>query len=416
MIRKLRARFIGMTMVTLFVVLSVIMAAINITNYLTYINSADDTLELIAENKGKIPENEGNKPGKEDKKPLPERNERPGDMSPEMPYETRYFSVLYNNDGKKVHHNTEHIAAVDENTATEIADEVLQKEKTRGNYGNYRYLVTVSDKGTAITFLDCTKARQSFNTFLFISILITVVGLITVFILMYFLSKRIIRPFVESQEKQKRFIADAGHEIKTPVTIIDADTEVLRLEMGDNEWLDDIRRQTKRMGSLTDDLVFLSRIDDNLTLTFGQVNISDIAQETLENFGSLAKIKGITIESEIEKDVIIHADKKSVERLLSVLLDNAVKYSPEQDVISASLKKQSKNILVTVENTAMNLDKKDVVRVFDRFYRADKSRNDGVKGYGLGLSMARAIVEAHKGKISASLTKSRFKISVTLPI
>ena len=264
--------------------------------------------------------------------------------------------------------------------------------------------------------MDCTKARQSFNTFLFISILITVVGLITVFILMYFLSKRIIRPFVESQEKQKRFIADAGHEIKTPVTIIDADTEVLRLEMGDNEWLDDIRRQTKRMGSLTDDLVFLSRIDDNLTLTFGQVNISDIAQETLENFGSLAKIKGITIESEIEKDVIIHADKKSVERLLSVLLDNAVKYSPEQDVISASLKKQSKNILVTVENTAMNLDKKDVVRVFDRFYRADKSRNDGVKGYGLGLSMARAIVEAHKGKISASLTKSRFKISVTLPI
>ncbi len=409
MIRKIRTRFITMSMITLFVMLTVIMTAINLLNYMSFANSSDETLEIIAENKGRIPDGKD----KGDKKSKPEKKE---DISPETPYETRYFSVIYNKDGKTVHYNTEHIAAVDGDAAKKYADDVLRQGEIKGSYGVYRYLVTESDKGTAVTFLDCEKALDSVRTFFVISILISLAGLLAVFVLIYFLSKRIIRPFIEGQEKQKRFIADAGHEIKTPVTIIDADAEVLRLEMGDNEWIDDIKRQTKRMGSLTDDLIFLSRIDDNPTLTLCEVDLSRTVKETIEDFGTIAKIKNIDLNFEAQENVVIRADERAVQRLMSALVDNAVKYSPENDTVTATLKTQPKTAVITIENTAPNLERSDVARIFDRFYRADKSRNNEVSGYGLGLSMAKAIVESHKGKISASLTRSRFKITVTLPI
>ena len=334
-------------------------------------------------------------------------------MSPEMPYETRYFSVVLNDSGEAVSVDTGRIAAVDTGTAVEYAQDIWQTGTEQGFLYAYRYFVQNSSSGVRVIFLDCGRSLQTFRNFLLSSLAVSVAGLIAVFLLLILLSARIVKPVSESYEKQKRFITNAGHEIKTPLTIIDADAEILEMDCGENEWIRDIRAQTKRLASLTNDLIFLSRMEEGTShLQMLNLPFSDIVAETANSFQALAKTQQKTFRTNIAPMLTVCGDEKSLRQLVSILLDNAVKYTEINGKIDLALEKQGHQLRLSVTNTSGPMRREDLGRIFDRFYRLDESRNSQTGGYGIGLSIAQAIVNAHRGKITAS-SSDGYSLTIT---
>ena len=207
----------------------------------------------------------------------------------------------------------------------------------------------------------------------------------------------------ESYEKQKRFITDAGHELKTPLTIIDADAEILEMDLGENEWVRDIQGQVKRLTGLTRDLIYLSRMDEEQSRPqLVEFPLSDLVRETAQPFQTLAKTQGKSLDLRVQPDLSLQGDEKALGHLVTILLDNALKYSPAGSGISLSLERQGKYARLTVANPTDSPLPGDLNQLFERFYRADPSRNSQTGGHGLGLSIAQAIVSAHKGKLTAA--------------
>lgn len=269
-------------------------------------------------------------------------------------------------------------------------------------WGEYRYLRSEEDGNIRIIFLDCGRSLTNLRTMLFASILVSLLGLAAVLLLLILFSRRIVRPLAESYEKQRRFITDAGHELKTPLTIIGADTDLAEMELGENEWLADIRRQAERLTGLTNDLIYLSRMEEEQPkLSLIEFPLSDVAEETAQSFLAPARTQGKTLSLAIEPMLSFYGEEKSIRQLLSILLDNALKYSPEGGEISLSVRKQNRSVVLTVSNPSVRpLEKGEQAQLFDRFYRGDPSRS-GEGGYGLGLSIAAGIAAAHRGKIRA---------------
>ena len=395
MIKKLRFKFVLAAMLSLFAVLFVIIGAVNVLNYQSIVSDADSTLYLLEQNDGKFPVR--------DKRPFeqmaPNGNTH---ASPELPYQSRFFSVVIDKSGGVVSADTEKIAAVDYDTAVSYAKRVVLSKRENGFMGRYRYLLSNIGENYRVIFLDCTKDLDTFSTFLLSSIAISFLGLLAVFVLIFLLSGRIVRPFSESYEKQKRFITDAGHEIKTPITIIDADAEVLEGEIGESEWLSDIKTQTRRLAELTNNLIYLSRMQEgNDRIQSIDFPISDLVRETALSFNSRALTEQKNLSVFTEPMLSYKGDEKAIAQLVSILVDNAVKYSDAESEIYVSLRKNGKNLDLSVYNRASGVETQNLDRLFDRFYRDDPSRNSKTGGHGIGLSIAKAISEAHKGKIVA---------------
>ena len=436
MIKKLRVKFIAVAMISVMVVLTIILGTINVLNYRGVVEDADNILQILADNGGKFPEQkspgedseaagkaaDGHNPAagnesdnlsdsgvQQEQFDLEGKKEPPADnpgknrtMSPELPFESRYFIVTLDSDGNVTDTDTGKIAAVDTDTAEEYAEKVWEHTKTHGFLSSYRYIKTEEDGSTQIIFLDCTRSMNTFEAFLATSLVVAVAGMAAFLILVIVLSKKIVRPVSEAYEKQKRFITDAGHEIKTPLTVIDADTEVLEMEWGENEWLSDIRKQTVKLKDLTNSLIYLSKMEESReSVQKIDFPISDMVEETAGSFEALAVTQNKTFDLEVEPMLTYCGEEKSIQRLVSILLDNALKYSPEGGKISVKFGKVGKNLQLSVYNTAEHVDQKNISHMFDRFYRFDESRNSETGGYGIGLSIARAIVESHKGKITA---------------
>lgn len=411
MIRKLRIKLIIASMVSLLAVLLVIMSAVNLVYYGQVIQEADSTLALLAANDGFFPKSNHEFPpdGK-----FPKREPH---LSPELPYETRYFFVTLAEDGSARSVNTGKIAAVDTADAIAYAQSVWAQGKTQGFADQYRFLVDTSSSEPLILFLDCSRGLANFKTLLLSCIGVSFVGSLLVLLLLIFLSGRIVRPFLENYEKQKQFITDAGHELKTPLTILNADAEILAMDYGENEWVSDIQTQTKRLADLTNDLILLSRMEEEQTqLQMLELPLSDIAEETITPFQAVARTQGKALELHIQPMLSLRGDEKSLRKLFSILLDNAVKYSVPQSTISCTLEKQKNCIRLSVWNAVDHITKAQTEHLFNRFYRTDQSRNSQTGGYGLGLSIALAIVTAHKGKITATTTdEASLLITATFP-
>ncbi len=391
MIRTLQRKFITVAMVAVIIVLSCIMGIINILNYMNVNSSADAKLDLIAENRGQFPE--------EDDIRKIEPHER---ISPESPFDTRYFTVSLDNDGNVLWAETKNIAAIDDETAVEYATALFAEGETEGFVGIYKYRAVENDDGTMYIFLDCERELTNFRSFLMISITASTIGVAAVLILVVMFSKAIVRPVAESYEKQKRFITDASHEIKTPLTIIDANTEVLEMENGESEWTASIKNQVKRLTGLTEKLVFLTRMDEPSTvLEMNKFSLSDVILETAKDFEPIAVAKNKKFDIDIESDVTYSGNKETIRQLVSLLLDNAMKYSSAEGGIRLNFKTSERNKKLTVCNTVDEIEKGDLNILFDRFYRGDPSRSSEISGFGIGLSAAQSIVAAHKGKISA---------------
>ncbi|MCC8140370.1 MAG: HAMP domain-containing histidine kinase [Lachnospiraceae bacterium] len=423
MIKKLRIKLVAASMLSLLIVLAVIMGIVGMLNYREIVEDADSTLAILAANEGSFPG------GAET---LPEKNGQDGadgaappenaprgkrQVSPELPYESRYFSVLLDSDGNVLSTDMKRIAAVDEDTAIVYANSIFTSGKERGFVSAYRYVLVTSDEGTRVIFLDCGRSLDTFRNFAVTGVGVAAAGLLAVFLLMIVLSGRIVKPFSESYEKQKRFITDAGHELKTPLTIINADTEILGMDFGDNEWLDDIRSQTGRLTELTNSLILLSRMEEEQAqYQMIEFPLSDVVEESAHSFRNLALTQQKTLSSEIQPMISFCGDENSIRRLVGILLDNAVKYCTEQGEIRLTLEKQKNAVRLSVYNTSEPVSEEQLAHLFDRFYRTDSSRNSRTGGYGLGLSIAAAIVRVHKGKIWAATEDGRsLIITVTLP-
>lgn len=408
MIRKLKIKFIALALTALFVLLAATVTGMNLLNYTAVVDEADTTLFLLSQNQGTFPDYYG---GPTDWLP-------PG-MSPEAPYEARYFSVVVSNSGDVICAETSRIFAIDSETASQYAKNVAQKNSSHGFLGDYRYISTSEVIGIRITFLDCGRELDLYRDFVAFSIGMSLLGYAITAVAVCFFAGKFIRPVSESYEKQKRFITDAGHEIKTPLTIISANVDVLKMDMGENECLEDIGKQTKRLAGLTNDLVYLARMEESQdSLQMVEFPISEIILDTTASFQTLAQTQDKELSYQVQPMLAMRGNDKAISQLVSILLDNALKYSPKGSCVLLSLERQGRKLILTVSNCAVTpLTEENLRHVFDRFYRADPSRNSETGGHGIGLSMAHAIVAAHDGKISARSPDGKsFHITVTFPV
>ncbi len=413
MINKLRKRVIIYTVGAVTLVLILLMSVINIANYVDKDRRAEEILYYLAENGGDFPKHmkpdfKGGEtpPGWEEGERPPVIEEdgfhSPRDMTEETPFETRFFSLTLKEDGTIKTINTGKIAAVSSSEAAEMANRAVAKGKTTGYDGKYKYLIYDNDGETIYVFLDCTRDLASVDSFLRISILVSLISLMAIALLVVLLAPRMIRPIAESYSKQKEFITNAGHELKTPMTVIKSCTEVIEMQSGETKWTEGIKEQVKKLSDLTTHMVALAKMDEGTgNLPLEEVDLSKLVNDTIEGFCLEAELQNRVIEKDIEDGIIIKGNTTLLSELISILADNALKYGNQDKPIRFSLSKTGKKIILTEENYAEGLTVGDQDRFFDRFYRGDTSHNSEVTGSGIGLSMARSIVEAHGGTITA---------------
>lgn len=414
--RRLRRKFILVAMGAVTVVLTLIIAGINIVNYSHVCKMADARLDYILTGKGSIDwEDEsrtdsGN--GGDTSTGMVADGDRAGarvghfeGMTAESPFDTRYFTVTLV-EGQVVDVNTARIAAVGAKRAVRIAMGLDSKGLTSGFSGNYRYTTTAQGEKTTYVFVDCSRELASFHSFLNASVAISCIGWLAVLAIVTVASGAVIRPMVESYSKQKRFITDASHEIKTPLAVIDAANEVQEIESGESEWTQSIHEQVARLTALTERLVFLARMDEGSAgFTMASIDLSEAVDKAAAPFESVAVSRGKRLSMSVATGVRAHADAAAVTQVVELLLDNATRYASEGSVIELSLRAVSRgagkgSAELVVSNAVDELPEGDLDRLFDRFYRADVSRSSKTGGSGVGLSVVRAIAEAHGGSAS----------------
>ncbi|MBQ7639216.1 MAG: HAMP domain-containing histidine kinase [Clostridia bacterium] len=412
MINRLKRKFILIATVFMLLLMAALLAIMNTVNYKAVTTESDEILDVLSQPETSflfdmLP------PGMEGVRDFVRRG-----MSPEVPYESRFFIVTVSDEGEIIQSDLSRIISVDDASVDYYVERALSGNAERGFIGEFRYAKTAYGSGTRIIFLDCGRKLDSFRSFLRTSLTVGAFGCVTVFIAFVLAAGKIVAPIAESYEKQKRFISDAGHEIKTPLTIINANVDLLELD-GDSEELTEIRKQTERMTKLTNDLVMLSKMEEQgHTLQKVELPLSDLVNETGAAFRAPAVSKGIDLEINVEPGVTAKASPDAIRQMLSILLENAVKYTPEGGNISLEMKRNKKSAVITVRNTSVDsVDEKALQHVFDRFYRTDASRNSQTGGHGIGLSIAKAIADAHEGEISASTTDGHdFRVTATLPL
>lgn len=410
--RRLRRKFILVAMGAVTVVLTLIIAGINIVNYSHVCKMADARLDYILAGKDGIDWGD-------ESKAEPANGKDAGDsqagvrirhfegMTAESPFDTRYFTVTIDA-GQVTDVNTARIAAVGAKRAASIAAKLHSKGWVSGFSGNYRYTTDVQDDETTYVFVDCSRELASFYSFLSASVAISCIGWLAVLAIVAGASGAVIRPMVESYSKQKRFITDASHEIKTPLAVIDAANEVQEIESGESEWTQSIHEQVARLTALTERLVFLARMDEGSAgFTMTSIDLSEAVDKAAAPFESVAVSRGKRLSMSVATGVRAHADAAAVTQVVELLLDNATRYASEGSVIELSLRAVSRgagkgSAELVVSNAVDELPEGDLDRLFDRFYRADVSRSSKTGGSGVGLSVVRAIAEAHGGSATVS--------------
>ena len=398
MIYRLQRKFILICTVSVLTVIALVFGVILVLN----ISSMNRNMDILAD---RVSEGGGRFPGSMAEKPQPDKMPPPNAqdfefITPETPFSTRHFTVFFDKQGEVARTNTESIYSITDEVATEYAENVLNDGDERGWISNYRYKVFWTEMGRGVVFVDGSMSRSSLMQSMTIAGLVLLGCAALVLMLIFLLSKKAVKPIAESYEKQKQFITDANHELKTPLTLILANIDIAEAELGKNEWLDDIRSEGHRMTELVDQLVALSRMDEEgQPLNITEVAFGDLVADTVAEFESLAKERGKAITASVDKEISYLGDEALLHRLVGILMDNAIKYCDQDGDISVTLRR-GRRVMLTVENTYAAVDELELNRLFDRFYRADKARKF-TGGYGVGLSMAKAIVEKHKGEISA---------------
>lgn len=397
MIYKLQRKFILISAASIFAVVLLIIVSFGIINYNSMNSTLDTLTDSILQGGGRFPDSFGAPGPPHSDKDMHLDN---GFITPETRFSTRHFTVWLDAESNLSRVDCESIFSVSEDEAFEYAKKALSSSGEKGWISSYRYRYVNNENGAVVAFVDGSMNRAAFAQALLTVTMVLIVSASVILLMIILFSKKVMKPVAESYEKQKQFITDANHELKTPLTLILANLDIAESELGENEWLGDVRSEAGRMTELVNQLVVLSRMDEaEAKLGLGSVALSEIVCEASAEFGALAELRGKKLGCEVEEGICVRGDEPLLRRLIGILLDNAVKYCDEGGEILVCLKKKGR-ILLTVENTYAAVSSVELGRLFERFYRSDKARSVG-GGYGIGLSIAKAIAERHKGEISA---------------
>lgn len=411
--KKLRLKMIGIVFASVVAAFTV-MTIILVMCFGAYRNrQADQITAMISENNGTVPQL---KDYKQQQKNSQSFERYFNNYNEDSSYRTRFFRIFLDEEKKVTNVNMDHIAAVDEKKAVRMTKIAMLRRGKVGLVGSYRYRKEYKDgQVRSIIFLDC-KENQSFYR-LAVTITIAVSTLLTCLITVIFAiaSKRAVRPFEINSNRQKQFITDASHELKTPLAIISANAEVLQYKGDGNEWTQNIIDQTKHMGKLINQLLVLAKLDEVQEKSEKQeVDLKQLLEETIEPFEEVATQKKVTLKLHLEEGVTIRVNREQIAQLVSILTENAAKYVNDGGKIVWRLTKTQHGAVLVVKNTTEK-ELPDTKRMFDRFYRSDSSRSSKTGGQGIGLSIAKKFVDSHKGSITAKAEDGVVTFRVSLP-
>lgn len=413
MMKALQKKFVFTAMIAVSILLFILLGIINIVNIAMVRTETDKTLTMISEADGNF---DHIQPPPNSAPPFDFRI-KPKDERDKF-LSSNFFIVRLNGNGQIVFTDVSRTSLVDEASAEELALRVLDEGTSVGKAGKYRYQISNSHTGneTVIVFLDTSEEILSYVRVLFLSGGIGLSCWILMLFMVMFLSKKAIFPIVENMERQKQFVTNAGHEIKTPLAVILANTEAMELYNGENKWSKNIREQTVRLNGLMKNLLLLAKMDESAAeIIKTEISFSELVSENVRVFAEPLNLRSITLQTEIQPNVIIKANKEQISQLISILLDYASKYTNNRGTVIVRLQKSDKRIKLLIKNSCEKLLDTPPDKLFDRFYRDDKARTQKTGGYGIGLSVARSIVLANKGSITAEYENPNFvSFTVTL--
>ena len=411
MFRKLKIRFILLASAAIVCILLTMIAVLNSVRFLQTNGEIQAVLNILSANNGDFPSVE------ETAESL--QNDR---ITIDTIYQYRYFSVVYNEDKTLYSTNLDHLSNLSKEQALSYANKVIKDSRSSGVFkvGSqfYSYQITQDSKTKRylLVVLDSTNYLESRNDFFWLSIQLCFYSFIFFVLVVSGFSNFAIRPYIKNYENQKRFITNAGHELKTPLAIISANTELQELMTGENEWTESTKDQVKRLSNLINQMVVLARLEEQPDVTLVDVNFSEVVKKVAGNFKSVIEKAGKKYEIKLQEDIHVKATEDELYELVSILIDNACKYCDEDGQIFVTLTKakRGKRARLTVANSYADGKNVDYSRFFDRFYREDELHNQKQPGYGIGLSMAESLVRIFKGRIWVSYKKGLIGFTVLL--
>ena len=396
MTRTLQKKFVVTAMAAISILLLLLLGAINVANFIMVGNQIDRNLQMIAarETGGEAA------PPREDIPPR--RFLEPPKNAYDTVLSSNYFVVRYDPNGNITEIDVSRTSTVSEDDARERAALAYVRGWESGRDGRFRYLLQTSPEGSTVIFLDTSGERFSYLRVLLLSVGVGAVCWGLMLALVMFLSRRAIRPMEENIQRQKQFVTNAGHEIKTPLAIIQSNAEALELYQGESKWSRNIKEQTQRLDGLMKNLLTLARMDEGARVTRPEeVPLSQMVEERAADFLQPMEDRSITLKQEIQPDLTIRADRAQMEQLLSTLLDNSVKYTDEGGAVWVRLNREGRHLRLSVENTCPALPDVPPEKLFDRFYRGNSARTQKSGGYGIGLAVARSLAQANGGSLRA---------------
>lgn len=410
MVRKVRIKFIMMSTLAMTFFMILLIASINIINY----RETNQDLNAVFEKMISVSEK---RPISENAKHFEEKYKKKQRWySTKRLFNGRFYSLII----PQV--SVERISISDTEFAQDEVDElaklILDAYESKKQLEDYKYQVDEYTDKMVIHILDCTNEMESIRYLFWSSFQIGLGALLIIFVFIYVMSGKVVAPLQESVDKQKQFITNASHELKTPVAVIGTNMEVLQMDVGDdNEWIKSTQRQVKKLRKLIQNLLSLAKLEEAKRKAEKDVfSFSGVVLDFVEIYKSVAETENKKIINKIEEGILLCAEEESIRDMIESLVENAVKYALVDSTITVSLIKEGKKIIFCTENEWIHdVNSNELAKVFDRFYRGDKSRrhDDKIDGYGLGLAIAKAAAEKNEGEIYVNETKEgklRFKV------
>lgn len=327
---------------------------------------------------------------------------------------TTFYTVAVSYDGKILDIKNEK-PTVHTNTDLErLAKQIIKGEESNGTENNLAFYKVDKGEYNLVVFMDNTVINESAMTLLRYTLIFGGVALVAFFFLSVYLARKIVNPLEESYQKQKQFISDAGHELKTPVSVVNANAELLSRELGDNQWLQNIQYENERMGMLVGQLLDLARTE-NVTPQMEHIDFSRLAAGEALPFESVAFEKGLVLNANITNGIGVIGNSTQLKQIVSILLDNAIRHSEGQGEVRLTLTKEHGFAKLSVINKGDEIPEEQREQIFERFYRVDTARNGEDKHYGLGLAIAKAIATSHKGRIEVLCYHGVVEFKVQIP-
>ena len=435
MIKRLRIYFIIISLASILCVLAIAMASINVYNYSKVNSEAEMTLDVAIDESargfdfwngqpktfegesklgGQPSENEGNSPELKEGEPRRGEDDWKGPGFDRLKNDN-YFVIRFKNDGE-IFDELSFVGVrwIEESSAREMATNVYKGEESTGRIDEIQFKKENREGITYVAFVDLHRQLQTADTFLCTSFIVAGLSFLVLGGLIVLASFIIFKPSEQAYQKQKKFITNASHELKTPLTIINTDLEIIEMDNGTNEWTDSIKDQVNRLTVMTNQLVTLSRLDESNkeNYPFEMFSLSEIVNKSIEAFIPLYEKQDLSLKYDISDDIDVKGNESLINQLIYILLDNANKYAKDKGEIFVSLSKNNKNqTLLNISNDIEEDSQIDVEQLFDRFYRAPTAKTSGS---GIGLSIASEIVKLHKGQISAHIENNKIYFDVAL--